>query len=212
MQAFLAEPAAEGRRGSLLVVHEWWGLNGEIEEQARRFAAEGFLTLAVDLYDGEVTTDAARAMELVNKLQTATAMVQLQAAQTWLSTHPRSNGRVGVTGFCLGGAMALAAAGNVKGLSAVVPFYGTPREDFLRPEKMRAPIQGHYAKQDPFVAPERPPAIAERVRAAGGSMELFFYDANHAFMRKGDPQAYHEESARLAWSRATAFLHEKLDG
>lgn len=209
LRGALATPASVGRHGALVVVHEWWGLNDEIKAQAERFAGEGFLALAVDLYGGESTDRAERALELSSAMKTADAMLIIQAAVSWLASHERSNGKVGVTGFCLGGAMALAAASNVDGLCAVVPFYGVPREDFIHPERMKAPIQGHYAKVDAFVSPERPPSIAARVREAGGSMEAFFYDGGHAFLRN-DPATYHEESAVLAWSRATKFLREHL--
>jgi carboxymethylenebutenolidase len=208
-RAELAAPAGDGACGALVVVHEWWGLNDEIRGQTRRFAAEGFLALAVDLYAGEVTDRADRAIELVTAMKTQHAMRVVDAAARWLTGHPRSKGKVGVTGFCLGGAMALAAAANVEGLSAILPFYGTPKDEFLQYDRMRAPIQGHYAKEDPFVSAERITRIHERVNAAGGRMDLFFYDGGHAFLRD-DPGTHHAESAAIAWPRAIAFLRAHL--
>lgn len=208
-RAALALPDGSDKHGAIVIAHEWWGLNEEIQKQAERFAAEGFLALAVDLYGGQVTDDAARAMELSSSVKTMEAMKVIEGAVNTLSAHPRSNGRIGVTGFCLGGAMTLAAAANVEGLSAALPFYGTPKDEFLHVDRMKMPIQGHYAKDDPFVSAERAAAIRDRVNAAGGRMEVFFYDGGHAFMRD-DPSTYHEASAKLAWSRAIAFLRENL--
>lgn len=208
-RAVLAAPEGEGKRGALVVIHEWWGLNDEIIKQAERFAGMGLLALAVDLYKGEVTDRPERAMQLSGAMKTQEAMEVVQAAVRWLASRPSSNGKVGVTGFCLGGAMALAAAANVEGLSAILPFYGTPKDEFLHYDRMRAPIQGHYAKNDTFVSSERAAQVRDRVNAAGGQMELFFYDAGHAFLRD-DPSAYHAESAALALSRAEAFLRKEL--
>ncbi len=196
---------------ALVLVHEWWGLNDDVRRMAGRFAEQGFLTLAIDLYHGRSTAEAEVAMQLSNELSTAVAMKEIAGAVAFLGSDARSNGKVGVTGFCLGGAISLASAFNVDGLSAVVPFYGNPRADFVHLEKKTAPIQGHYAKNDGFIDSGRTRAIAEGVRANGGAFELFMYDAGHAFMREADPHAYHAESATLAWERAFAFLHAELD-
>lgn len=208
--AELVLPPGNDPAGSLVIVHEWWGLNDDIRRLAGRFAAEGLLACAVDLYGGRSTTDASEALGLSSELDTRHAVEVVRAAREALLAHPRSNGKVGVTGFCLGGAMTLAAACNVPGLDAALPFYGTPKDQYLELSGVKARIQGHYAKVDPFVSFERVTSIVDKARAAGVSFELFAYDAGHAFMREGDPNAYHEPSATLAWQRATAFLRETL--
>ncbi|MFO0613846.1 MAG: dienelactone hydrolase family protein [Polyangiaceae bacterium] len=206
----LAVPAGDGKHGALVVIHEWWGLNDDTRRLAARFADEGFLALAVDIYHGPVTSEPSEAMRLSSEMKTENALEDIRAAVAFLAAHPRSNGRAAVTGFCLGGAVALAAAFQVDGLSAAIPFYGIPRADFVDFAKKTPPIQGHYASKDTFVDAERTRAIAEGVRAAGGSFELFVYEANHAFMRAGDPAAYDEASAKLAWSRAVPFLRSHI--
>lgn len=208
--AELVLPPGEAPAGGLIIVHEWWGLNDDIRRLARRFAAEGLIACAVDLYGGRVTTEATEALGLSSELDTKHAIEIVRAARQALLAHPRSNGKVGVTGFCLGGAMALASACQVPGLDAALPFYGTPKDEHLDLSRVTARIQGHYAKVDPFVSFERVTSIAERARAAGVSFELFAYDAGHAFMREADPSVYHEPSATLAWQRATAFLRDTL--
>jgi carboxymethylenebutenolidase len=168
------------------------------------------VALAVDLYAGRVTAEEGEALALSNELSTLDAMKVVQGARDLLAGHPRCNGKVGVTGFCLGGAMALAAACNVEGLGAALPFYGLPRVEHADWSRARIPIQGHYAKEDAFVTPERVRAAHAAALTAGVTFDLHFYDAGHAFMRQGDPHAYHSESAALAWSRATQFLHQHL--
>lgn len=206
----LALPRSDAPAPGLVICHEWWGLNDDMRSLAERFAADGFIALAVDLYAGRVTTEESEAFALANELSTLDAMTVVQGARDFLAGHARCNGKVGVTGFCLGGAMALAAACNVEGLSAALPFYGLPRAEYADWSRARIPIQGHYAKQDAFVTPERAQTAHEAALAAGATFELHFYDAGHAFMRQGDPRAFHAESAALAWSRATSFLHQHL--
>lgn len=209
-KGYLALPAGAAPSGAVVVIHEWWGLNDDVRRMTDRFAAEGWVGLAVDLYGGRVTSEAAEALALSTEMKTADAVEIVRGAAAALSAHPACNGKIAVTGFCLGGGMTLAAVAGVDGLAAGVPFYGSPRDEFLHYDRMRAPILGHYASQDAFVDPARVRRIAEAVRAAGGSFELHFYEGGHAFMRERDPHAYHEPSARLAWERTTAFLRARL--
>ncbi len=120
-----------------------------------------------------------------------------------------THSKIGITGFCLGGSMALAAALNVKGIAAAVPFYGTPREEFAQFKGDAPPILGHYAKSDPFVRAERVRELEARAEAAGDRFEVHFYEGGHAFMRKGHPE-YDAPSAELAWSRTLAFFRARL--
>jgi carboxymethylenebutenolidase len=206
----LAEPPGKSSAPAIVIVHEWWGLNEGMHQMAERFAAEGFLALAIDLYRGRSTYDGAEAMALANALSTAEAMKDIALGVRFLKEQPRSNGEVVITGFCLGGAMALAAICNVDGLSAAVPFYGIPKPEFLDFAQARGPILAHFGKQDPIIPAERPIALAEQAQAAGASFELHLYDAGHAFMRERDPDAYDADSANLAWERTVVFLREHL--
>lgn len=205
----LALPDGDARAPALVVVHEWWGVNDDIRRMCSRFAAEGFAALAIDLYDGRHTSDASEAMQLSTEMKTAVAMEKIEGAVRHLASDARTTGKVAVTGFCLGGGMSLAAANTVPGLAAAVPFYGTPRDELAQFGRFAIPIQGHYAKDDPFVRAERVHELAARAKAAGVDFEVHFYDAHHAFMREGS-EAYDERSAALAWSRAIAFLREHL--
>lgn len=209
-RAAISFPAGDARHGAVIVVHEWWGLNDDMRQTADRLAAEGFVALAVDVFDGATASDTAEAMRLVQALKTPDAMKVVEGAVKALAAHPRCNGRVAITGFCVGGAMALAAACNVEGLSAVIPFYGIPRAEYADWTKVRAPIEGHYGAHDGSIPAARAQGVADAVNAAGGSMTLHLYEAGHAFMRAGDPGVYVADAAKLAWSRTVDFLRRTV--
>lgn len=211
-RALLATPAGDAPAGAVIVLHEWWGLNAQIAAFLDQLAAEGWLALGLDLYEGEVATEPAQAMALSNRMQTADAIERVRAAQAWLAAHPRSNGRVGLTGFCLGGAITLAAACHVPGLAAAAPFYGLPLPRFADFSRLQAAVQGHYGLHDPILANERVDALEQALQAAGARAQIFRYDAGHAFMREGDPAAFVPEAAASARARLFAFLHAELDG
>lgn len=210
VEAELAVPETAGPSPGVIVVHEWHGLNDGIKTLAERFATEGFVAIAPDLYHGEIATDDARAAELMQQLSTSAAMEDIAAAVKTLKESPQSNKKVGVVGFCMGGAMAFAAAVSVDDIECAVPFYGIPIEAYWDPKKVRVPLMAHFAKNDGWAKADRAVEFAEGVRANGGSMELHLYDAGHAFMRVGDARAYHPESAGLAWARTLEFLRRQL--
>jgi carboxymethylenebutenolidase len=202
----LALPAKAGP--AVILVHEWWGINADMRRMAERFAAEGYVAMLVDLYGGRSASTAEEAMALSSEMKTADAMQIIAGAVAYL--HARGSAKVGITGFCLGGGMALAAACNVPGIDAAVPFYGTPKEEFVKLTKTLPPVLGHYAKDDGFVSFERISGIQKRAAELGATFELHGYDGGHAFMREADPNAYHEPSATLAWTRTLAFLRKNL--
>ena len=206
----LALPKGDAPAGALVIAHEWYGLNDDMKHMAARFAAEGFIALAVDLYDGRVAADTTEAMQLSGALDTRDAVRVIAAAADALRALPSSNGKVGVTGFCLGGAMAIAAACGAPGLAAAVPFYGTPNPEYVDWSRCEAALLGHYGMHDPIIPMERPRALADAATAAGRSFALHFYDAGHAFMREGDANVYHAPSAALAWERTAAVLRAHL--
>jgi carboxymethylenebutenolidase len=143
-------------------------------------------------------------------MKTAEAVVVIRAAVEALKAHPRCSGKVGITGFCLGGAVSIAASCNVPGLSAAVPFYGTPRDEFAGFTASTPPLLGHFGQRDSIIPRARVEELAARAAAAGGSFEVAWYDAGHAFMRAHDPAAYEPKSAELAWTRTLAFLRDRL--
>jgi carboxymethylenebutenolidase len=205
----LALPAGAAKAPAVLLIQEWWGLNQQILGIAERWAGEaGVIALAIDLYRGVVTEDAAQAQDLMTKLDRARALADIGAGIDFLRGHPRSTGKVGITGYCMGGAYTFAAATTFPGISAAVPFYGLPPvADWT---KLEAPVQAHFAARDDWAKPELAQAIKEKVTALGKTMELHLYEADHAFCNDRRPEVYDAEAAALAWSRAVGFMKQHL--
>lgn len=207
----MGEPSGTNKVGGLVVIQEWHGLNAEMKKKVDRFASEGFLALAPDLYHGAVATNDDEAGKLMRALDFGRALADIGAAVKRLHDDPRCTGKVGVIGFCLGGALSFASAAAVPGLAAVVPFYGIPDTSKLDLTKVSAPIQAHFASIDDWASPDKARALASELTKLGKSIELHVYEgAGHAFMRDTDPSKYHEASAKKAWERALAFLHAHL--
>jgi carboxymethylenebutenolidase len=206
----LAEPSGSGKAPSLVLIQEYWGINDHIRSLADRLANEGFLVVAPDLYHGTIAKDASEAGKLMTELDTFQAVQEIAGAADYLKAHARGNGKVGVIGFCLGGALSFASACHVEGLSAVVPFYGIPPAEKVDYAKVTAPILAHFAKNDEWATVARAEEIKKQIDARGASMQLEIYDAGHAFVNDTRPEAYDEKSAKLAWQRTIDFLKTHL--
>lgn len=202
----LAEPAGAQKVGSVVVLQEWWGVNDHIRSLCDRFAAAGLLALAPDLFGGKrpkTTEEAGQTMAALDKTK---AVAQIGDAVAFLKSQARSNAKVAVVGFCMGGALTFASARYVDGIAAAVPFYGIPDLPMGEYSKIRVPIQAHFAQRDDWAKPAVAEQIAEKIRTGGGKIDLFIYDAGHAFMRDTDPQVYVSDAAKTAWDRAIAFV------
>jgi carboxymethylenebutenolidase len=208
----LAEPGGAGKVPCVVLIQEYWGLNAHIKDLVDRMAKEGFLVVAPDLYHGKVTTDPAEAAKLATALDTIAAVGDVAGAVAFLRSHLRSNGKVGVMGFCLGGAISLAAACHVEGLGAVSAFYGIPPANKVDYAKATAPIITHVAKHDEWVSVARMEGVKKDLESAGSpsSMEMYVYDAKHAFANDSRPEVYDAASAKLAWDRTVAFFKKHL--
>ena len=207
----IAEPSGTGKAPALVLVQEFWGLNDHVKSLVDRLAGEGFLVVAPDLYHGKLAKDSSEAGQLMTALDTLEAVEKIGGAAAFLKEHARGNGKVGVIGFCLGGALSFAAACHVPGLAAVVPFYGVPPADKVDYARVTAPVLAHFAKVDPWATVAKAEAIKAQIEAAGKTtMQLEVYDAGHAFMNDARPEAYDETSAKLAWQRSVDFLKKHL--
>jgi carboxymethylenebutenolidase len=210
LEGALAEPAGTGKVGALVVLQEWHGINEQMKGKVDRFAKEGYLALAPDLYHGKVAANDEEAGKLMGQLDWGKAVHEIADAVAYLRGHARSNGKVGVVGFCMGGALSLAASRHVEKLACAVPFYGVPQMPLDEFARVKTPIQAHFAKNDDWAKASIAEQIQEKVRSGGGHMDLFVYDAGHAFMREGDPAHYDAAAAKLAWPRALEFLKKHL--
>ncbi len=199
----LAVPAGNHKVPAVVLIQEYWGINENIKDKADKWASEGFLALAPDLYHGKLAKNAAEAGQLMGALDWGKAAAEIGAAVEYVRGHERSTGKVALTGYCMGGALSFACAAQIKGLSAVVPFYGVPPgADW---SKVTAPVQAHFATIDEWATV---PKAKEIQAALGGKMELFVYEAQHAFCNEKRPEVYNAEAARQAWDRAVTFVRQ----
>ena len=202
-RAWLAEAGAA--RPAVIVIQEWWGLNAHIQQVADRFAAAGYTALAPDLYRGRLAADADEASHMMNTLDFADATRQdIAGALAFLSARGR---KVGVTGFCMGGALTIAAAVHLPGLSAASCFYGIPPAEFADPAKIAIPFQGHFANKDDWCTPALVDALQARLPPGA---EIHRYPADHAFFNDKRPEVYDAACAQLAWQRTLDFFARHL--
>jgi carboxymethylenebutenolidase len=156
-----------------------------------------------DLYHGQLATTAEEAGRMMKALDFGKAVQEIAAAVAYLREHPRSTGKIAVSGYCMGGALSFATAVNVRGLAAVVPYYGLPGD--LDWSKIDAPVQAHFAAHDDWATVAGAQKIKDAVQVP---MELHVYDAQHAFCNERRPEVYNAAAAALAWDRTLAFARE----
>lgn len=209
---YLARPQS-GQGPGVIVIQEWWGLTSHIAGLADRLAAEGFVALAPDLYGGSTTHDASEAGQMMQKLPVDRATRDLAGAVDFLLGRDDVQGdRVGVVGFCMGGAFVLALATQEGGkVAAAVPFYpvGPMPEDYAG---LQAAVMAHFGEGDEFNPIAQADELAEKIRAGTGNEPIIHrYPAGHAFLNDENLLGtYDPEQAKLAWDRTVSFLHERL--
>lgn len=198
--------AGQGRPG-IVVIQEWWGLNDQICGVADRFARAGYNALAPDLYKGRLAVKPDEANHLMSSLNFPDATHQdLRGAAQHLAA---GSGKVAVMGFCMGGALAIAAAVHIPDLAAAVPFYGIPPKEFADPANIRIPLQGHFANQDDWCTPAAVDQLETALSQAGTPHEIHRYEAAHAFANERS-LAYDVDSANEAWRRMLQFFERQL--
>lgn len=205
--AYFAHPEAGDDAPGVVVIQEWWGLNAQIEGVADRLAAAGYRALAPDFYRGELTLEAEEARHKMEGLDFMDAATQ--DVRGAVNALKRDGGRVGVMGFCMGGALSVLAAVLVPEADAVSAWYGLPPEETIDVTRIRAPVQGHFGHRDSIVPMARVDDLERRLKAQGVTCDFHRYDADHAF---GNEQgaSYQPEAARQAWQRTLEFFGEHL--
>jgi carboxymethylenebutenolidase len=213
LTGYLATPAnATGKLPAVMVIHENRGLVPHIKDVTRRMALEGFLALGPDFLSvaGGTPEDEDKGREMIGKLDSKQTTANAVATVKYLKGHASGNGKVGVVGFCWGGALTNQTAVNAGGdLQAAVPYYGRQPAAADVP-KIKAQLMLHYAGNDPGVNAGID-AYKEALTKAGVKFELFMYDgAQHAFNNDASAARYNKAAADLAWSRTVAFLKKTL--
>ena len=210
MTGFLARPKDSTPRPAIVVIQEWWGLNDHIKDIAQRFAREGYVALAPDLYSrlgNKVTTDPNEAARLMESLQSQDALKDLNATTRYLKAQPFVDPiKLGVVGFCMGGTFALMMAAHNSDIKAAVPFYGQiPPSDSLK--YLVAPILYIHGGLDTWIPRREAERLAQGLKQAGPPGEVKIYpDCPHAFFNDTRPDVYQPEQAKDAWERTLKFF------
>lgn len=193
---------------AVLLIHEWWGLNNQIRAVTTEFAREGFVALAVDLFDGKVATAAEDAQRLTQAVDPEQATGTLTTWVNWLKADSRTTGKVGVVGWCFGGGWALNAS-IAAPVDATVIYYGRVERSAEDLAKLNGPVLGHFAEQDEWINQEMVGRFEAAMEEAGKSPEIHWYSANHAFANPTGAN-YDREDAQQAWTRTLEFFRQNL--
>lgn len=215
VQAYLAEPEGSSAAPGIVVLQEWWGLNEQIKHVADRFAASGYSALVPDLYRGKLTVEAEEAEHLMKDLDFADAAGQdVRGAVQYLKSS--GSAKVGVTGFCMGGALTVLSSMYVPEADAAAIWYGYPPLDYIDASKIHIPLIGHWATRDDAFPIAGVDTFEEKLTSAGVTFDFFRYDAKHAFANeeanaKNLPfLKYEPAAAELAWQRTLDFFSRQL--
>ncbi|XAR68115.1 hypothetical protein NMG60_11003128 [Bertholletia excelsa] len=208
----------------IVVIQEWWGVEFEIKNHALKISEldSGYRALIPDLYRGKVGLEVAEAQHLMDGLDWQGAVKDIRASVNWLKAN--GSRKVGVTGFCMGGALSIASSVLVPEVDAVVTFYGVPSSELADPAQAKAPIQAHFGERDNFVGfsdVTAAKALEEKLKVSGVPHEVFFYPGvGHAFMNSSSEgkkrrksmglEDVDEAAVELAWSRFCSWMSQYL--
>lgn len=207
VNAALAVPA-KTPAPTVMVIHEWWGLNDQIKSVAAELAEQGYLALAIDLFDGKVTGSQEEAVALTKSVAAnpSPAIETLVAWIDWLRRHPSGDHKVATLGYCFGGGWSLNAS-LAAPVDATVIYYGNVRKTAAELAPLKGPVLLHYGTRDTFVTTAMAEGFAAEAEKAGKSVTIYAYDASHAFANPtGAAFPYVKEAADLAWRRTLDFL------
>jgi carboxymethylenebutenolidase len=208
----LYTPEGNGPFPALVVIHEWWGLNDWVKEQASKLSDQGYVTLAIDLYRGKVATTPEMAHEIMRGVPEDRAARDLHAAIVFLESQPNvKKDRLGAIGWCMGGGYSLDVALQEPTLKADVINYGHLATDDATLKKINAPILGFFGAQDQGITPDSVKKFESQMKALDKKVDVTIYpDAGHAFENPNNTAGYRINDAADAWQRTVKFLHANL--
>ena len=212
VSGYLALPDGAGKHPAIIVIHEWWGLNDWVKEQAQKYAAQGYVALAVDLYRGKVATNQDEAHILMRGLPDDRGMRDLEAAYAYLSSRPDVNaGKIGSIGWCMGGSWSIKLAVDQPKLAACVVNYGWLPSEPPLVAKIKAPVQGNFGADDQGIPPKDVKAFEAAMKGDGKIVDIKIYDgAGHAFQNPNNKQGYRPEATADASHRISGFFQKYL--
>jgi len=193
---------------AVVLIQEWWGLNENIKDVAKRYAADGFIAIAPDLYRGKLATNPDEAGKMMADLQIEDG---IDTIKNTIAKIREAYGiaRVGISGFCMGGTYSLRAACELEDISAAAPFYGDiPPKDVLK--NLRVPVLFISGTKDAWINPEKVAELTDAAEKYGLPVESVAYEADHAFFNNTRPEVYDKEAAEDAWTRVKKFFNERL--
>ena len=205
---FLAFPRDARRHRAIIVIHEWWGLNEWVKEQAEKLAANGYVALAVDLYQGKVTADPSEARKLKHSLRQDRAVGNLKAAFNYLAGRPDVDEKhISSLGWSMGGGLAVQLAIHEPQLAACVVNYGPLPTDIGDIQKINARVLGIFGSLDRGIPPDKVRAFERRMNAAGKRVDIEIYDGvGHGFENPTNQTGYRPVAAVDAWLHTLEFL------
>ncbi len=212
VNGMLFTPAGKGPFPAVIVIHEYWGLNDWVKEQASKLAGQGYVALAIDLYRGKVADNPDLAHELMRGLPQDRANRDLQSAFNYLSAQSNvKKDRIGSIGWCMGGGYSLDAALHEPKLAATVINYGHLITDSAEMKKINAPILGNFGGQDQGITSDDVKKFQRAMESAGKKVDLKIYpDAGHGFENPNNKKGYRADDTADAWKRTVDFLSANL--
>ncbi len=193
---------------AVILIHEWWGINDHIRNIAGRYAKEGCICVAPDLYRGKVAKDSEEASRLMHDLDTVDGLETISEAIV-KTRGALGVQKIGITGYCMGGTFALRAACEMSELAAAAPFYGDiPEEKVLA--KLKVPTIFFAGTRDNWITPEKVEVLKKAAHDYSLPLEVVSYDADHAFFNDTRPEVYDANAARDAWRRVLAHFRKYL--
>lgn len=212
ISGYLVLPDSPGPHPALVVIHEWWGLNDWVKEQTQKFADQGYVALAVDLYRGKVASDQGTAHELMRGLPQDRAIRDMKAAFAYLASRPEVNkSKIGSVGWCMGGGLSLQLAIHEPKLAACAMNYGSMPTDAADIARIKAPLLGNFGAEDQGITPDDVHAFEKVMKTAHKSVDMKIYDgAGHAFENPNNKGGYRPEAAADAWARMVEFFGKTL--
>ncbi len=196
---------------TVVLVHEWWGLNDQIKAVAAELAREGYVALAVDLYEGKVGTTPDEAKQYMQGVKPDLATETLTSWIDWARKNEKTNDSLGTVGWCFGGGWALNASIAAQ-TEATIVYYGSVARSADQLKALKGPVMGHFAERDQWINKQMVDEFVEQMKIAGQpAPEVFWYSADHAFANPSGAR-YDQEDAQLAWSRSLEFFKKNLAG